>query len=67
MQDPGRSDHFPQGTECEPWFCKLSTGTELKCAFKLSSANHTLNYVLLESQNLPHLQFFTYLSLNAAK
>ena len=23
MQDPGRSDHFPEGTECLPLFCKL--------------------------------------------
>ena len=36
----GQNEHFPEGTEHPPRFCKMSAGTELKCAFKLSSANN---------------------------
>ena len=39
MEKPGRSDQFPEGTGCMPWFFIMSAGTKLKCAFKLSSPN----------------------------
>ena len=32
-------DHFPEGTDCPPWFFKMSAGTKLKCVFRLSSLN----------------------------
>ena len=35
-----RSEHFPEETECPPWFCKMFAGIELKCAFKFSSAKN---------------------------
>ena len=34
MQDPGRSDHFPDGTEFKSLFCKLNVFIELQFAFK---------------------------------
>ena len=39
IEQSGRSDHFPEGTECTPWFFVMSAGTKLKCALKLSSPN----------------------------
>ena len=39
-KNPGISDHFPEETEYPPWFFKISVGTKIKCAFKLSSANN---------------------------
>ena len=39
MEKPGSSDHFPKGTECMPWFFRISAGTKLNFAFYNSSPN----------------------------
>ena len=39
MKKPGRSDHFPERTECKSWLFIMSAGTKLKGDFKISSPN----------------------------
>ena len=45
MDNSGRSDHFPEGTECPPWFFLMSAGTKLQYAFKLSYLNSRKIYI----------------------
>ena len=45
MDNSGRSDHFPEGTECPPWFFLMSAGTKLQYAFKLSYLNSRKIYL----------------------
>ena len=40
IEKTGRSDHFPEGTGCSTWFCKLNVIIELQSAFKNSSINN---------------------------
>ena len=37
MQDSGKTDYFPEKTECTPWFFKMSASNLLKGAFKVWS------------------------------
>ena len=53
MQYPGRSEHFPEGTECPALFWRIYAGIELKCAFKLGSANHKITSKASQSHPPP--------------
>ena len=39
MEKPESFDHFPKGTECTPWFFRISADTKLNCAFNNSGLN----------------------------
>ena len=49
MENPGRSDHFPEGTGCMSWFFIMSAGTKLKCAFNNSSVNSKTKFLKLKN------------------
>ena len=38
--DPGLYNHFTEGTDCPPWFCKLIVIIKLQGAFNNSSVNN---------------------------